>query len=121
MKVIYLLLYDLPPGHPYRVIFMRRDLDEVLASQSKMLQRRGEAGATVSPDKLREIFTGQLRKIDEWLATNNDFDVLDVNHRDVIEDTARQAQRISEFLGGELDVDAMSAAVNPTLYRQRRD
>ena len=68
VKVIYLLLYDLPPGHPYRVIFMRRDLDEVLASQSKMLQRRGEAGATVSPDELRDFY-GTARKIDEWLAT----------------------------------------------------
>src|SRR5256885_1317813 len=29
VKVIHLLLKDLPPGYAYRVILMRRDLDEV--------------------------------------------------------------------------------------------
>ena len=45
VKVIYMLLYDLPPDFDYRVVFMNRDLDEVLASQQQMLKRRGEAGA----------------------------------------------------------------------------
>lgn len=121
VKVIYMLLYDLPPDHVYRVVFMRRSLDEVLASQSKMLQRRGEPGATVSQEQLHKIFTDQLQKVDSWLASRDEFDVLNVNHRDVIEDAEREAKRINEFLGGALDEAAMSAAVNPSLYRQRSD
>src|SRR5215510_8114285 len=38
-KMISQLLYDLPPGENYRIIFMDRDLDEVLRSQEKMLER----------------------------------------------------------------------------------
>jgi len=119
VKVIYLLLYDLPATHNYRVIFMRRDLDEVLASQRKMLQRRGEAGATVSEDKLCEIFEGQQKQVDEWLAEQQNFSVLNVPHREVVSEPARQASRINDFLEASLDVGAMSAVVNPSLYRQR--
>ena len=38
-KMVSLLLYDLPPGERYRIIFMDRDMDEVLLSQRKMLTR----------------------------------------------------------------------------------
>src|SRR5215208_2690100 len=44
-KMISQLLYDLPPTERYRVIFMQRDLDELLASQEKMLERLGRPAA----------------------------------------------------------------------------
>src|SRR5207247_9084675 len=37
-KMVSQLLYDLPPIESYRVIFMERDLDEMLISQEKMLE-----------------------------------------------------------------------------------
>ena len=39
VKMVYRLLYDLPPDRAYRVLFMTRNLDEVLASQRVMLTR----------------------------------------------------------------------------------
>ena len=39
-KMVSQLLYHLPPTEGYRVIFMRRNLEEVIASQEKMLQCR---------------------------------------------------------------------------------
>ena len=119
VKVIYQLLYDLPDDHTYRVVFMQRDLREILASQARMLERRGTSGATVSPQQLRKIFEDQLRKVDNWLAAQGNFSVLNVNHREVIDDPHTQANRINEFLGGSLDVAAMSAVVDDSLYRQR--
>jgi len=121
VKVIYMLLYDLPAACSYRVIFMKRSLDEVLASQHKMLQRRGEAGASVPDNKLREIFEGQLQKVDTWLDEQPNFEVLTIEHRDVLSDPAGQANQINNFLGASLDVNAMAAVVDPALYRQRGD
>lgn len=121
VKVIYMLLSDLPDSYSYRVVFMRRNLDEVLASQQTMLQRRGEAGATVSHVQLKRIFADQLEKMDAWLADRNEFEVLNVEHRDVINNSDAETRRINEFLGGDLDVGAMRDVVNPTLYRQRAD
>src|SRR5262249_30630691 len=37
VKMVSQLLYHLPPGETYRVLFLERDLEEVLASQEKML------------------------------------------------------------------------------------
>src|ERR1043165_1737839 len=42
VKVIAALLADLPSAYTYQIIFMRRDMFEILASQNKMLLNRGE-------------------------------------------------------------------------------
>ena len=42
VKVISMLLFDLPSKHHYKIIFMQREIEEVLASQRIMLERRGD-------------------------------------------------------------------------------
>lgn len=124
VKVIYYWLYDLPLDRPYRVIFMRRDLDEVLASQSSMLARRvaqGLARPEIAPDdsRMRRLFEQELSEIGDWIAARSVFERLDVDYRAVVTSPADQARRISQFLGGGLDCEAMAAAVDPALYRNR--
>jgi Sulfotransferase family len=119
VKVVYLLLKDLPATCQYRVIFLRRDLSEVVQSQQTMLARRGEPGAQASSQEMVDIFSRQLEKTNQWLAEQPNFRLLDVNYRDVIADPQNQARRICEFLEIPLDVAAMAAAVDPSLYRQR--
>ena len=41
LKVISFLLKDLPEDNYYKVIFMRRNLEEIMASQNKMIDRLG--------------------------------------------------------------------------------
>ncbi len=121
VKVIYLLLRDLPATRQYRVLFMRRRLSEVVASQQVMLVRRGERGAGLPADELSAIFQRQLNEIEDWLAGQPNFDVLYVDHRDVIEDPMQQSKRVAEFLTDELDILAMANVVDSTRYRQRSD
>ncbi len=119
VKVIYLLLADLPADYAYRVVFMRRSVDEVVRSQQAMLARRGEQGAGIAAREMAEAFGRQLAECDAWLARQPGFQVLDVEYGAVIDDPLQQASRVRGFLGPELDVDAMAAAVDPALYRQR--
>jgi len=119
VKMVYRLLYDLPAGHEYRVLFMRRDLKEVLASQSKMLERSGKPGGGIADDQMEALFAGELAKCEKWLAGQPNFNVLYINHRDMINDGPGQAQKIDDFLGGGLDIDAMAAVIDPGLYRNR--
>ena len=121
VKVIYLLLRDLPATRQYRVLFMRRSLSEVVTSQQVMLDRRGEKGAGLLADELSAIFQRQLNEIEDWLAEQPNFDVLYVDHRDVIEDPMQQSKRVAEFLTDELDIVAMANVVDSTRYRQRSD
>lgn len=120
IKVISYLLKELPPTHNYKVVFMRRDLREVLASQAKMLQRRGEAHDT-DDQRMMELFENDLWRVGYLLKHNPQFDTLEIDYRAVLEDPAGQACRISEFLGGGHDIQKMVAAVDPGLYRNRAE
>jgi hypothetical protein len=119
VKVVHLLLYDLPADFAYRVLFMRRDLEEVLASQRAMLRRQGKEGARLSDDQLAAAFQKQLRQLEEWLSFQPHFTVLFVGHRDLLQDPSRTLAEVRTFLGEPLDVAAMERAIDPTLYRQR--
>jgi len=119
VKMVYSLLYDLPEAYEYRVIFMRRNMDEVLASQKKMLERSGKEGANVSDEKLAELFAAQLAKFDSWVAARNNIVLLSIDYKDMVASPKSQCEKISEFLGGVLDTDAAAAAVDPSLYRNR--
>ncbi len=120
VKVVHLLLPHLPTDRVYRVIFMQRDLTEVIASQRAMLQQQGRPTAALRDAKLGEIFSKQLADVRQWLSQNPSFQVLFLQHRDVIEMPLAVAQQIASFLGGDLDPKRMAAAVDPSLYRQRR-
>jgi hypothetical protein len=120
IKIISFLLKDLPPQHNYQVVFMRRNLQEVLASQTKMLKRRGEASGS-SDDRMRELFEGDLWKALYLLKHRPQFESLEVHYREVLEHPREQADRINQFLGGGLDVAAMTGVVDRELYRNRAD
>jgi hypothetical protein len=120
IKVVSSLLQHLPDDNFYQVIFMRRNLHEVLASQSKMLDRRGEASHT-SDQELIEKYSSHLEKVEFQLRFRPWFDALYVDHRSVLEDPAGAARRINEFLGGKLDERRMAEAVDPNLYRNRAE
>lgn len=123
VKLISRLLLELPAGEPqgvrYKVVFMRRDLDEVLRSQHKMLERRGEKSSG-SDDEMKELFVAHLAEVEEWLRGRDDVDVLFVNYKRMIEDPQHGAARINAFLGGKLDMASMLDSVDPKLYRNRK-
>ena len=119
VKMVYMLLYDLPEGQEYRVVFMQRELSETLASQKKMLQRSGRKGATLTDEQMSNAFRKQLEKFDSWVKDKSCFKILKVNYRDMIDDPAATCEKINEFLGGGLDAEAMARVVDPTLYRNR--
>lgn len=119
VKVIYHWLYDLPLDFRYRVLFMRRDLDEVLASQAAMLKLRNVADPSRDDTRMKRLFQNELREIDDWMARQRSFSVLDVDYGAVLDDPLEQAKRVDAFLGGTLDTRAMAAMVDPALYRQR--
>ena len=120
VKMIAALLKHLPQEYRYEVVFMRRDLGEVLASQRRMLIRRGEPTETVPDERMAELFGRHVEQVEAWIATQPNMAVLYVDHADVLDNAAKQALRVSEFLSCVLDVGAMAGVVDRSLYRQRR-
>jgi hypothetical protein len=119
VKIIHLLLTELPDDRPYRVVFMRRDLREVVKSQSTMLARSGRAGGGLPPERLMAVYEQQLKAVEGWLAARPAFAVLDVPYAGLVADPGSWVPRLSAFLGGGLDEGAMRAAVDPALHRNR--
>lgn len=120
VKMIAALLKHLPPGYRYQVVFMRRDIGEVLASQRRMLIHRGEPAATVPDERMAELFKKHIEQVEAWIAAQPNMAVIYVNHADVLDSAVQQARRVSDFLSCTLDVQAMAAAVDRSLYRQRQ-
>ena len=120
VKVISSLLEHLPDSNNYRVLFMHRDLSEVLASQQKMLVDRGEQGGTAGDEALRKYYEMHLRKTKHLLTHAPHFSALTIDYGDALKNAKSLAERVSRFLGGRLDVPAMGAVVDGELYRNRR-
>jgi hypothetical protein len=119
VKVISHLIYELPTDLHYKVIFMVRNLDEVIASQSSMLDRMGRHGAPVTQVELKRVFQKHLEQIRDFLGKNPTFEALYVDHHNLVTNPAQEVQRVNEFLGGKLDTAKMVAMVDEKLYRER--
>lgn len=119
VKVISLLLLSLPEGHEYRVVFMQRPLAEVLASQEVMLKHRGTAKSGADDSVVAAAFEKNLRAVNAWLDTKSYVKTLRVSYHEVLRDGEGVAQRLVQFLGIVLNVQAMTRQVDATLYRNR--
>ena len=125
VKVISFLLPSLPEGHEYRVIFMQRPMQEVLASQEVMMRHRGTAkpgadklGADTS---VATPFEKILRSANTWLDSKTYVKTLRVPYHEVLRDAEAIARKLIQFLGVSLNVEAMSQQVDASLYRNRSE
>jgi hypothetical protein len=119
-KMVSLLLYHLPPEERYRVVLMRRNTDEILASERRMLERRGEDPDHASDERMAEIFRKHLTHLEGWLRDQPNIDHIEISYNEVLEDPRPVMERVSVFLGGGLDVERMVGVVDRSLYRQRK-
>ncbi|WP_424969186.1 sulfotransferase domain-containing protein [Dinoroseobacter sp. S76] len=119
VKVIYKLVYDLPIDVPYRIVFLQRDLGEVVASQEKMLEREGLDPNAVDRDLMIKLFQGEVFDFQKWARAQRNIEILFVDYSTIVTDPASSAARIAEFFDCGLDVQAMAEAVDPSLYRNR--
>jgi hypothetical protein len=119
VKMVYRLLSDLPDDYSYRVIFMRREMGEIHASQETMLERNDNLAASMKLAEFEAIFGRELQRILGWLESKPNFETLEVSYAEVVVNPQPQLEAIGAFLGGGLDMDAMRGVVEPELYRQR--
>jgi hypothetical protein len=117
-KMVSQLLYDLPPGERYRIIFMERDLDEMLLSQEKMLKRLNRSAAP--HEQMKRSYHLHLERLHAWLRQQPHMAVLCVSYNDLVERPQEPAERVGVFLGGKVNVERMAKTVDPSLYRNRK-
>jgi predicted AlkP superfamily phosphohydrolase/phosphomutase/Flp pilus assembly protein TadD len=121
IKVVAHLLPYLPDGEDYRIVFLHRDLREVVASQRAMLERLGRRGGQLAQARLIRTFTQQLVRVQTWLRRRSDIPVLAVHYADALGDPAATAARLVRFFGAPFDEAAAAAAIDPAMRRQKNE
>jgi hypothetical protein len=120
VKVISALLEYLPNRYQYKIIFMHRNMDEILSSQRQMLFRAGTQDDKISDEKLAELYQNHLAKVETWLEQQPNMSILYINYNQTIHDPETNIDRVNQFLGGNLEVKHMLQAIDQNLYRERR-
>jgi hypothetical protein len=95
-------------------------MPEILASQRKMLIRRGEDPDKIDDGQMAELFAKHVSQIESWLKEQPNMSVLYVHYTETVTNPQPQIIRINQFLGDQLDTDQMTAVVDPALYRNRQ-
>jgi hypothetical protein len=118
VKVTSDLLPHLPTHLAYRVVFMRRPLEQVLRSQRAMLERLDEPSRHTAEQAHRAL-AKHLVEVEAWLEVAAHMRALPVEYEDVLAEPTPQVVRITQFLERDLRLAAMTGAVEPALRRQR--
>ncbi len=124
VKIISHLLEHLPVLYQYKIVFMDREIDEVMNSQHKMLGRLGKERGEDKENSisLTNTFEESRRKAISWAVSNKSYvDILVVKYSDIIADPINKAKEINAFLGGQLNEIEMAKVVDPTLYREKSE
>jgi hypothetical protein len=119
VKVIAALLVHLPAAYTYQIIFMHREMSEILASQRKMLLNRGVDPNKIDDDEIARLFESHLIKVDSWIGHQPNMRKIDIHYNQLLKDPGQKAEEINRFLGNVLDVEKMLKVIDPGLYRQR--
>jgi len=119
VKVISELLKYLPTDQKYKIIFMNRNLNEVLASQKQMLIRKGKPTGGISDERLSELYLKHLSQLKNWLEKKSWIETLYVSHNELVNNPGKVISEINQFLGRTFDEKQMISVIDKKLYRQR--
>lgn len=119
VKMVSMLLYDLPKEYNYKIIFMRRKIPEIIASQKKMLARKGKQTTPAEDKEVAELFEQHLDTVTHWLVEQTNTEVLYPWYHEILEQPTKHIHTINHFCGGALNIQAMEQVVDQALYRNK--
>jgi len=120
VKIIAALLMHLPDSYEYKILFMRRRMSEILASQRKMLVRRGADPNKVDDVEMTRLFEQHLAQVYAWMDQHANVDYVDISYNTMLDDSLNLITSVQTFLEQDLNIEVMASVIDPTLYRQRR-
>ena len=117
LKILYHLLKYLPETTHYKIIFMQRNLKDVVISQDKMLESYSKAVLSDNA-KVMTLFEEERKQIISWIENKSNMDVLYIEFSDVLADQKKVVLQLSDFLGSNLELQSMQAVINPAILSQ---
>jgi len=123
VKVVAPLLSSMKLAYNLKIVYMERDLYEVVSSQNAMLARKNKTKIKDDQFDLRllDTFKGIVKKSKQWMLTRNNVEVHFVSHRTLFENPKEEIKKINLFMDGQLNEEAMLKIIDPSLYRTKSD
>ena len=123
IKCISMLLTKMPEFHHYKVIFMTRPVEEVIASQEKMKTRLGTKGAELEREQLERGMHAHRNETRKWLERAQNIEVMEVDYPALVRDPQSIIPRLVDFLGKDrlTTPEKMVEAVDASLYRRKKE
>jgi hypothetical protein len=119
IKIVSPLLIYLPEDYEYKIIFMNRDLDEILFSQNKMLSQKNLQNMDTKRETLKEILKKDLNQAKSWINTNAKVKCLYQEYLKIVNDVEKEIPPIEKFLNVKADIEKVKLIVDKKLYRTR--
>lgn len=119
VKIVAPLVLELPTRHRYRVLFIERDLAEVLASQRTMLLRAGRAAPNGAEEaSLARAYQGLLARCRAELQGAEETPTLSIGHHELLAKPGEAVERIVRFLVASGAVSEAGSVYAPDLASQ---
>jgi len=119
VKIVANWLHFLPPEFEYSLVFMERDLEEVIRSQDEMLKLAGRPARKYDLDLMASSYGRLIEATKDWLSRQKNINTININHQDVITNPSQAAEMVNNFLGNMLDESKMPSVIEHTLYHQK--
>jgi len=119
VKVIHALLPALPEGPRYRVVLMRRKLRDVVASQDRMLARRGGSRGQLGADRLAELLAAQIEGTRDWLRARPQVAWMELDYDALLRDPAPGLARLADFVASKVPPATLAASIDRRTGLQR--
>jgi hypothetical protein len=119
VKIIAPLLPYLPDNYTYNVIFMRRNMEEILSSQRVMLQKKGQEPQDKVEEKIKNLYNENLKFVIKFMNDKTNYSYMFCDYNEILSSPLQCIEQIASFLDLRLDIKQMVKVVEPTLYRQR--
>ncbi|MCH7784741.1 MAG: alkaline phosphatase family protein [Bacteroidetes bacterium] len=115
VKIVAPLLKHLDFKYRYKIIFMKRNLDEIIKSQQKMIGKNPD----IFPVSLYNAFRKQLESIEIWKNKEPGVELIYIDYKDVLDHPNVAIDKIQSFLGIDLKKNEMEKCIDISLYRNK--
>ncbi len=122
VKIISPILVKLTITFPARIIYIKRDLQEVIVSQQKMSYKNkllNISSLSLDQKKLLNIFEKHTQQMMSFILHNPNLKLLEVNFSEVFSHSENIINSIDKFLDGNLERTGMKSVIKPELYRNK--
>lgn len=119
IKIVSPLLAYLPVNYNYKIIFVERDLLEIIQSQEKMISELDSEDEKLKPEILKRIFNKNVERTKKWINSQSNMKCLNVSYFDIVNNFEEEIFRIEKFLNVKINKEKTKLIIDKKLYRSR--